>query len=67
MKLYEHTIKRPNGSTFTLSADTQQGLADLIAMWQQPLSAWNGRFLTAPELAASKENTASIDLNKRSA
>ena len=61
-KLYEASIQRPDGTSFTLCSDTRQGLKDLLAMWQQPLETWNGEFKTHTQLASSKEETVSITI-----
>jgi hypothetical protein len=56
-------IERMDGSVFTLSADTQEALMDLVAMWQQPIETWNGRFHTQQELNSSTENTVSVSMD----
>lgn len=56
-------IERMDGSTFTLSADTQDNLFELLAMWQQPLETWNGGFKSAAQLQACSEDTVSVDTN----
>lgn len=63
-KRNEALIERIDGGSFTLSAQNELELRDLLAMWAQPLENWDGTFLTSSELIARSEDTVSLDLKK---
>ena len=53
-------VERGDGGSFTLSASCQSELIDLLSMWTQDLSTWDGSFKTASQIKASKDNTIEI-------